>query len=270
MRRPGGVMLPEQHELVLNKVKGWGAPISLITHAGMGEPLLDPRFEEKIRLNKKVFPAAQIVMYSNGALLNRERAMALIESGLDTFSFSVNALEPETYRRIMKLDRDVTYANIETLLNLAASVRTLPPRVQVSLIRTEHISEEEIVAFTEYWESRVHSVVLPPRINWGGDMPFTQECMEERLPCAFLWNVLMVDWDGTVKRCCEDYDSLFPMGNILEHDPDAIFNSAMMMANRKRQLAGDFTIPNMCRTCVETLPAFAASFWQGKGPVICS
>ena len=101
-------------------------------------------------------------------------------------------------------------------------------------------------------------------------MKFAQDQMEKRLPCAFLWNVLMIDWDGTVKRCCEDYDSRFPMGNILEQAPDAIFNSAMMVANRKRQMSKDFTIPKMCKECVETLPVVAAPFWKGKGPVICS
>jgi len=270
MRRPGGVMRLEQHELIVNKVKAWGAPISLITHAGLGEPLLDPELEEKVRLNKKVFPDAHVIVYSNGALLHQDRAKDLIESGVDTLSFSVNAFEPGTYHSIMKLDRDTTYSNINNLLDMRASVRKNAPRVHISLIRTEHVSEEEVAIFKEYWESRADSVILPPRINWGGDMPFAQGRMEGRLPCAFLWSILMVDWDGGVKRCCEDYDSRFPMGNILEQSPDAIFNSRMMMMNRKRQMVGDFNIPKMCKTCVETLPVIAAPFWEGRGPVICS
>lgn len=270
MRRPGGVMPPEKHKLILNKIKDWGAPISLITHAGMGEPLLDPRFEDKVRLNKKIFPSAQVIMYSNGALLHRKRAEALIESGLDTFSFSVNAFSRDTYSKIMKLDRDTTYTNIETLLGLRASLGQKTPQIHISLIHTEHISEEEITTFKRYWADRADSIILPPRINWGGDMPFIQSILEDRLPCSFLWSVFMVDWDGTVKRCCEDYDSRFPMGNIWEQDPDIIFNSPMVMANRMRQLAGDFSVPKMCRACVETLPATAAPFWESKGPIRCS
>ena len=95
MKRPKGVMQTEVHETILRKISQWGAPISLITHAGIGEPLLDKMLEERIRREKEVFPEAQIIVYTNGGLLDEERARKLIESGVNTVSFSINGFRKE-------------------------------------------------------------------------------------------------------------------------------------------------------------------------------
>lgn len=68
MERAKGVMKPRVHDMILGKILDWGAPINLITHAGLGEPLLDRRLHERIAVEKAMFPAAKVVVYSNGAL----------------------------------------------------------------------------------------------------------------------------------------------------------------------------------------------------------
>ena len=72
---------------------------------------------------------------------------------------------------------------------------------------------------------------------------------------------MMIDYDGTVKMCCEDYDSRFPMGSLLTQHPDEIFNSPRMQAQRGAQLQGDFSWPDICRDCAETHDV-AKSFWE--------
>ena len=48
MNRHKGTMSEELHKLIIDKVSAWNAPIENISNAGMGEPLLDTKLEQKI------------------------------------------------------------------------------------------------------------------------------------------------------------------------------------------------------------------------------
>ena len=73
----------------------------------------------------------------------------------------------------------------------------------------------------------------------------------------------MIDWDGTVKMCCEDYETRYPLGKVGEQSVMKIFNSKMFNQQRQRQLAGSFDMPEICKNCVETHQV-AREYWQGN------
>jgi len=263
MQRPKGTMSNETHNKIIEKVKEWGAPIRLITHAGLGEPLLDEKLEEKILYEKERFPNAQVIVYSNASILSEKRGISLINSGLDVISFSINAFYENTYKAVMKLDRDKVYRNVERFLELRRE-KGSSMQVCVSLTKTDICSEREIEDYNNFWKDKVNSVIFPPWISWGGT--FNHSVKGLQLPCFYIWQTLMVDYDGTVKMCCEDYDSRFPMGNLLDKLPDEIFNSKRMIDQRNAQLHGDFTWPNICMNCIETFES-AKIYWKNSNPI---
>lgn len=63
--------------------------------AGTGEPLLHPQFSEIISIFKKSGLRARL--FTNGLLLDKNKSVALIESGLDRLVVSLWATSPETY-----------------------------------------------------------------------------------------------------------------------------------------------------------------------------
>jgi len=68
---------------------------------GVGEPLLHPRLEDFIRRAKKSMPAGSWVGFqSNGLLLDATRALSLAEAGLDRICLSIDAVSPETFRKV--------------------------------------------------------------------------------------------------------------------------------------------------------------------------
>jgi len=70
---------------------------------GVGEPLLDPRLEEFIRIAKRLMPSdSWIGFQSNGMLLDEARAVTLVEAGIDKICLSADALNPETFREIRR------------------------------------------------------------------------------------------------------------------------------------------------------------------------
>ncbi len=78
--------LPHAEALVLN---------------GIGESLMHPQLEEFIRKAKKLMPSGSWVGFqSNGLLLDETRALSLVEAGLDRICLSLDAICPDTFRKI--------------------------------------------------------------------------------------------------------------------------------------------------------------------------
>ena len=68
---------------------------------GVGEPLLHPRLEEMIRSARERMPrSGWIGFQSNGLLLSPERANSLARAGLDRICVSIDAVSPETFRKV--------------------------------------------------------------------------------------------------------------------------------------------------------------------------
>lgn len=63
--------------------------------AGTGEPLLHPQFPEIISAFKRT--GIEVRLFTNGLLLDKDRSLTLIESGLDRLIVSLWATSPETY-----------------------------------------------------------------------------------------------------------------------------------------------------------------------------
>jgi putative metalloenzyme radical SAM/SPASM domain maturase len=68
---------------------------------GIGEPLLHPHLEEFIRKARKQLPDdAWVGFQTNGILLNKERALSLVEAGLSRICLSMDAVSQGTFRTI--------------------------------------------------------------------------------------------------------------------------------------------------------------------------
>lgn len=263
LERQKGVMSSEVHRLIVDKVAAWGAPIQFITHAGMGEPFLDKTIFEKVVYEKQVFPAAKVAIYSNASVLDEKRAENVFQSGLDILSVSLNAFSKEVYEKVMKLPFERTQENLHRFIARNEELGK-PVKIHASLVPTEHHSKEEIEAFRSYWSPRVDSVIIPPLIGWGGF--FDLGIHKKQYPCRYIWQVLQIDWDGTVAMCCEDYETKFPLGNLTKQHPQEVYNSKMFQAQRRRQVDGDFNMPSICKDCIES-HGVAREFWKNANVV---
>lgn len=68
---------------------------------GIGESLLHPQLEDFIRIAKRLMPAESWVGFqSNGLLLDEMRAVSLMKAGLDKICLSLDAICPDTFRKI--------------------------------------------------------------------------------------------------------------------------------------------------------------------------
>ena len=68
---------------------------------GIGEPLLNERLDDYIRFARELMPPESWIGFqSNGLLLSKERAINLLDAGLDKICISVDAVNPEVLRKV--------------------------------------------------------------------------------------------------------------------------------------------------------------------------
>ena len=95
---------------------------------GIGESLLHPELDEFIHRAKKLMPAGSWVGFqSNGLLLDDARARALVEAGLDRICLSLDAVCPDTFRKIREGGEVEDLEQAFSALRKARTLRNEPP-----------------------------------------------------------------------------------------------------------------------------------------------
>jgi len=84
-----------------------------------GEPLLHPRFIDMVKFVKS--RGATVVFNTNATVMDIKKSRALVELGVDSMSFSVDAADPDIYRKI-RIGGDLEKVK-ENIKNLARARR---------------------------------------------------------------------------------------------------------------------------------------------------
>ena len=250
MTRPKGIMSKETHSCLLERFYPWRKSIHAISHAGIGEPLMDPSIFEKIKAEKAFFENVMISVYSNGSLLSKTNSLKLLDSGVDHISISLNAYYPDSYAKIMNLKYSHTLSNVKQLIKI--KIKKFPDiRISVSIIPQPILQKDEIKKFKNYWSFIADNVIIPPYITWGNHFSMHNRTIDHKAPCIYPWEVMLIDYDGRVKICCEDYDSNLSPGNVFDKAPQELFCSDIFNLYRNKFLEMNFFNP-MCKECSET------------------
>ncbi len=103
---------------------------------GIGEPLLHPGLERFIARAKALMPAGSWVGFqSNGLLLDDVRARSLVEAGLDRICLSLDAVCPDTFRKIREGGEVEDLEQAFSALHKARALRDEPPlRIGVEFV----------------------------------------------------------------------------------------------------------------------------------------
>jgi putative metalloenzyme radical SAM/SPASM domain maturase len=189
---------------------------------GVGEPLLYPRLEQIIRRAKQLMPAGSWVGFqSNGLLLNEQRALALLDAGLDKICLSLDAVSPDVFRKVREggeitavdkalgaltkaknaLGRPEFQVGVEFVL-MRSNVEELPPALDWAASRgatfalvthalpydAEHADEptyevcsREAVELFEYWQDKTGALGLDISIYPQVIWKFSRTAEEERV-----------------------------------------------------------------------------------------
>lgn len=247
MKRRQGIMNDCLFERILDQCKSFG--VDYVTIYGFGEPLLDPSFCRKVDLAKKR-GLGRVTTNTNGSLLNAEVAENLIRSGLDEIYISIDANTPETYQKVRGSSRfSVVEKNVRLLLRKRSAIGRKNPTVTLSYVESE-LNKHETQDFVSKWRNMVDCISISKIHNWTGDIPIESSTgYRMRDPCRLLWTDMVINWDGTVPLCCNDYNNSMKFGDLKHDSLEAIWSGEKMKAIRELHKEKRFNEIPTCRNC---------------------
>ncbi|MBF0623433.1 MAG: SPASM domain-containing protein [Magnetococcales bacterium] len=231
----------------------------------MGEPFLHPRACDMIRhaRDRGLF----VETCTNGDLVD---PLAVLESDVNRISFQIGGMTQAShgvYRVGSRLER--VMGNLEALLEARRRRPDSQVQVEVGLIVMAQ-NEAEIPRFQAWAKAigvdRAHLVqpavrtleearVYLPRDP--GHWPYDPQALQRGqlrprvVPhnrCTWLWNSVVVNWNGDLVPCCRDPHGRHVMGNVFAQPLAEIWNGPRLTAFR-RQVATAQAGVDICRLC---------------------
>ncbi len=110
---------------------------------GIGEPLMHPQLEDFIRRARNRMAAeATISFQSNGLLLDERRAASLAEAGLSSVCISLDAIAPETFRRVRQGGEVAAVQGAFQAIDKLRRAHAAAPRVGVEcVVKQDNLDE---------------------------------------------------------------------------------------------------------------------------------
>ncbi len=217
-----------------------------------GEPLIHPEFSKYIEYAKKQNNQWEVALYTNASLLDKNKTLKILESGLDTLVVSFDGFRKETYESIrIGLNFDQVKKNVIDFINLKKSMNKNNPEVHLVIIAMDK-TRGEVKDFEREWKNLADRVEVSHFSNWGGqvDELDSQDILKENYaPCLRLWEHLVILRDGTVSLCCNDFDGRFPLGDLTYQTIKEIWQGEIINDYRKAHLNSDFSSLPICKKC---------------------
>lgn len=225
----------------------------------VGDPLIDPKFVERVSYLRKQPQITNIFTITNGILLGKHGVKRILRSGLTHLSISTTHLDPEAYRRVFRSPRfGEMYHGI---LELLQANNELGNPIHVDLNFRLDVPVEEAINSERYQElKQYHPKVLYNQHydNWygliksellSGTMKL-RKIPDKPVPCSLLYAGLLVMSNGNVTCCgCRDLDGSpeFVLGNIRNESLLEMWHSNKLKKIRHSFYCG--TPPGICSDC---------------------
>ena len=221
-----------------------------------GEPLLYDKFVDVIRFAKELGFKYTFIT-TNGVLAKPKIMKEVIDAGLDSIRFSINASDKETYKIIHgKDDFDVVLDNIRFLHDYLNKMKK-HINTSISYVVTKK-TESGIKKMKELFGSMVDDILFIPvmhlnKLNLDLDHEYSiiKETNEnKKLMCPIIFNTMYINSDAKVKLCCTTYqNSLYIADLKKELDLKAAWESPIYKKYRKAFLDNDVS-NTLCEDCI--------------------
>ena len=210
---PRGTMSMRLFRKIIDGIVEEGVAVE--SHIGFGlfgDGLVDPLVVERAKYAHAQIPDALLSVNTNGAAYNRERHAGLF-SYVSMIALHCESLTPETYDRLMTpLRSKNVFPKYERILN------DFPGKVRVS-VPVSRMNLDELEAIRAWFMDRgAKEVVFDPmssRCMQDRTLFHQLSLSPQRIRCgAGVTRDLIVDCDGVVLPCCNDFSREQPIGNL--------------------------------------------------------
>jgi radical SAM protein with 4Fe4S-binding SPASM domain len=258
MTRASGFMSRDTFAALNRQCYGTG-----LRFIGWGEPLLHPDIVDFIR--DATAWGNPTHLNTNGSKIDRAMAHALVRAGLGSIKFSFQGADRASYAEMRNTDFFDALAGAVARMHLARGDNPLP-YIHVSTTTTHEddrtierfrerfgrLADRVTVGRTVFAHLDLNAVRLRPdeRARLETFMEYEPDGLEHPRPCPEVNDKLTVQWDGSVRVCCNDFDGATDLGNIDATPLKAIWR-AKQIEDYRKTLAEDRYEGPLCSVCFD-------------------
>jgi hypothetical protein len=232
-----------------------------------GEPFLNKSLPVYVARAKQL-GFSYVYLSSNGGKAVSGRYRAVLEAGLDSLKFSINAGDRDSYRIVHGVDEfDDVMANLAFVADWRRQHRP-GMRLFVSFVETA-IAKPTFPAFKQRVGQLVDEVIAYPFVVIGTPLQRRTGAGEERpfigyehvdrsdklnnarltLPCYQLWSYLNVTVEGLLSACCSDFNNDLIVGSLHGRTLLEAWHSLEFQELRRRHIARRVQ-GTLCESCI--------------------
>jgi len=221
------------------------------------EPLLVQDLTDKISYARE-HGFVDILMNTNGELLNDNLSKKIIESGLTRLMVSIDANSSETFEKIrVGGNFDKVRKNTLNFIKTRNQMGLKLPLVRTSFV-LQNNNKHELNGFGDYWKEKVdyvHIQSFSKPYDTADDSRLTNKNSKPYnvFRCDQPNNRIVIRSDGEVLPCCSWFSYEIPAGNITNSSIYEVWNSKSMKDLRKIHYDGNYHLNPTCAKCVNSL-----------------
>lgn len=223
----------------------------------MGESFLYPRLTEIVTYAKNK-GYEYIYLTTNGAKAEPDILQSVIEAGVDSIKFSINAIDKESYYLIHgKNDFDKVIENLRWLYSYKKD-NSLPIHIYISSIITKYNNDINLISSVlgKYCDELVtYDVVnqdgMVPEIDTflKGEIDEYMLDLSSTAPCAMVFNRYHITVEGYLSACCQDTNNYLAYADLHEQSLSEAWNNSIITEFRERHLSGNLR-GSICNSCI--------------------
>ena len=241
-----------------------GGLLKVLRFYFMGEPLLNPELPKMIKTACKMNLAQRTELTSNGVLLDTEKSVALVNSGLDYLRISISSVDPVRHGQVTQTSVSVEeiFDNIRSFRNTRDKMGSVKPFLYVKLL--DPLNQAETQRFLEMYGSVADETAIEKPMNWNNyekrnliEATYGSDVSAERNDlypypkevCPFPFYTLMVNVNGDVTTCCVDWNKATRVGNVFESGLKSIWNGEQLRNLRQIHITRRRVLNPSCGNC---------------------
>ena len=229
--------------------------INELALSAKGEVLMNSDLEKIIIQSKKVYKVPYLYFSTNGYYLDDKRANSLLEAGIDSVKFSINATNREAYQKIhLKDDFDRVIKHLKYLISLKKSQYT-NLKIFISIVTNEP-KEDVTKAFTKLLGNleAVNDIFvykLQYRPHQGSIEIDTSNIQIDKKNCLISpLKEIYVNSDCSLGFCCLDYFDEINFGSLLQNDFMELYEGSEYKKMRQQFIDNHFEKDSLCYNCL--------------------
>jgi radical SAM protein with 4Fe4S-binding SPASM domain len=249
---------------IVDEIKSYNKVDVVVLYHG-GESFLNKNIFRMIRKLKSI-GIRLVKTNTNGMLFNEKMLAEVVDSGLDSITFSLDGFSPQENNQIRRgADYFKIAKTIKRLIALKKQMNSDAPEIRIANLQ---VPDEEIIYAGE--EISTPQYLLNDFAEFKDEIIFEQnyiykwpgyecsdgyilieppEAREVELPsyCDSIVQLITFRWNGDVVPCCFDITSEYVVGNIMGQPLPEIWNNRKYKILRKSIYEHNY-MP-MCDTC---------------------